>query len=133
VELNVQTPEGWQRVKRRDCIEFRRPAAMFTFDQIVGRPGALWSLRLRVGGWSGVKRPVIELRSLKALLVWYEVDKATRDDGPFDPYLEVARDIGVSRGAAKSIIHSYAYGRGFSSAQADAYRLIALDELRSAK
>lgn len=120
VELNVPTPAGWVRVKRRDCIEFRRSTGMFTYDQIVGRPGGPWSLRRMVfDGLVVRKPPTIELRSLKALIVWYEVDKATRDDGPFDPYLEVAQSIGTTREAAKAILHGRAYGSG--SRQLDVY------------
>lgn len=131
VELKVQTPEGWVRVKRRDCIEFRRSTGLFSCDQITGRPGGTWSLRLRVLDipTASKKPPTIELRSLKALIVWYEVDKATRDDRPFDPYLEAAQSIGTNREAAKAILHGLAYGSG--SGQLDAYAQLLRNELRT--
>lgn len=82
----VQAPKGWRSAERSDGVwEFtRRGATHWSRDVIVGRWGEPWKLWLNKS--PGVFRaPDMQMRSLKALALWYEVETADRPEPePFD-------------------------------------------------
>lgn len=76
----VETPEGWTRDLRTDCVEFYRMGArLWTHDRIIGQVGKPWKLWFNHN--AGVfRQPDMVMPSLKALLVWYQVEQANQGD-----------------------------------------------------
>lgn len=72
------TPEGWIRVERDDCVEFRRPGTrVFSHDLLIGQCGKPWRLWLSTG-YGELRAPDMVMWSLKALLVWHQVEACNR-------------------------------------------------------
>lgn len=75
-------PEGWVRIRRSDCTHYvRQGSNILLQDVIIGKPGTKWSLRLDYD--PDDRRPAdFEAKSLDALLVWYKLETADRQEPP---------------------------------------------------
>lgn len=103
----VQAPKGWARVPRDDGVwMFERVAeTLWSRDMILGRYGEPWKLWLNHN--AGVFRaPDMQMRSLKALVAWYEIETADRPKRPSGWY---ASDF---KQAAKAAALGAHYGMG---------------------
>jgi len=107
---NVETPEGWERGDRTDCVEFFRPSgkpgsAWWGVDVIIGKVGKPW--RLWINHNAGVfRQPDMAMPSLKALLVWYQVELSNCAPEPRRQVTQTGRQVG------KSAMLAAAYGAG---------------------
>ena len=105
----VQAPKGWVRVPRDDGVwMFERDGEpLWSRDMILGRYGEPWKLWLNRN--AGVFRaPDMQMRSLKALVAWYEIETADRPKPePFD-----WNKTPTGRQAAKAATLGARYGMG---------------------
>ena len=82
----VQAPDGWARVPRDDGVWMfvRDGETLWSRDMILGRCGEPWKLWLN-HDVSVFRAPDMQMRSLKALAAWYEIETADRPKPePFD-------------------------------------------------
>lgn len=105
----VEAPKGWVRVHRPDgVLMFQRGGeTLWSRDMILGRYGEPWKLWFNHN--AGVFRaPDMQMRSLKALTVWYEIETADRPEPePFD-----WNKTPTGRQAAKAATLGARYGMG---------------------
>lgn len=105
----VQAPKGWVRVTRGDGVWMfeRGGETLWSRDMILGRCGEPWKLWLNHN--TGVLRaPDMQMRSLKALVAWYEIETADRPKPePFD-----WSKTPTGRRAAKAAALGARYGMG---------------------
>lgn len=105
----VQAPKGWVRVPRADGVwMFERDGeTLWSRDMILGRYGEPWKLWLNHNAGE-FRAPDMQMRSLKALTVWYEIETADRPEPePFD-----WNKTPTGRQAAKAAALSAGYGMG---------------------
>lgn len=103
----VEAPKGWVRVPRTDGVWMfeRNGETLWSRDMILGRYGEPWRLWLNHN--AGVFRaPDMQMRSLKALVAWYEIETADRPK-PFD-----WRKSPTGRQVAKAAALGARYGMG---------------------
>lgn len=104
----VQAPKGWARVPRDDGVWMfeRRGETLWSRDMILGRYGEPWKLWLNHDA-DVFRAPDMQMRSLKALVAWYEIETADRPEPePFDWSSPTGRQ------AAKAAALGAHYGMG---------------------
>jgi len=105
------TPKGWHRVERGDCVQFdTKGASLWTFDRIIGVVGKPWKLWLN-HNIATFRQPDMQMGSLNALLVWYEVEQANREPEmynlPTDATVTFALNYGMSAPRLRSQLMAY--------------------------
>lgn len=77
-------PEGWVRIRRSDCTHYvRQGSGVMLQDVILGKPGTKWRLWLDYGP-DGRRPADFESKSLDALLMWYKLETADRQEPPLE-------------------------------------------------
>lgn len=106
----VQAPKGWVRVTRGDGVWMfeRGGETLWSRDMILGRCGEPWKLWLDHND-DLFRAPDMQMRSLKALTAWYEIETADR---PKPDMFYSARTITQRRQAAKAAALGAQYGMG---------------------
>lgn len=100
-------PEGWTRIKRTDCVHYTRNGLnIWAQDVIIGLAGRPWKLWLNHTP-ATFRQPDMQTTSLSALLVWYEVERASRVE---EEPSEVLIDYKTGRQVGKSVMLGLNYG-----------------------